>query len=137
MKSYKLFAAMALVVAVCLATSAQARQKKAKTMYVFGIATSFNDSTAYFTSIQRLDSVSTYGKTKMLSDKQEYSYQLKNYFDQRGMAHETCVTVNAENRGKLDKAYQKLKQKYAKKMNFTVKSIDDGEFKYERVVQAQ
>lgn len=137
MRFYKFFAAMALVVAVCFALSASAKGKKVKTMYVFGVATSFNDSTAYFTSIQKIDSVETFGKTDLLANKQEYSYQLRSFFDKKGMAHETCVTLNAANRAKLEKSYLKLKQKYAKKWNLSVQNICDDEFSFERVVMAQ
>ena len=84
MKSYKLIAAIMLVVAATMAVSATAKDKKAARMYVFGVATSFNDSTAYFTTIQEIDSVTTAGKTGMLANKQEYSYQLKNHFN-RGL----------------------------------------------------
>ena len=54
MKSYKLIAAIMLVVAATMAVSATAKDKKAAKMYVFGVATSFNDSTAYFTRYRRL-----------------------------------------------------------------------------------
>lgn len=136
MKYYKILAAMMFVVAVCFAVTASARGNKAKTVYVFGIGTSFNDSTAYFTPIQRLDSVETYGKTSLLANKQEYSYQLKGYFDGIGVQHETCTVVNADNRAKLEKSYLKLKQKYAKKWNFSIKNLADTDFKFERVVMA-
>lgn len=137
MRFYKFFAAMALVVAVCFAAGVSAKDRKVKSMYVFGIATSFNDSTAYFTPIQRIDSVETFGKTKLLANKQEYSYQLRNFFERKGLAHETCVTVNSTNKAKLEKSYLKLKQKYAKKWNLSIQNIDGNEFTYERVVMAQ
>lgn len=137
MRLYKCLTAMILIVAVCFAVNVTAKNKKVGKMYVYGIATSFNDSTAYFTSIQSIDSVATVGKTSILADKQEYSYQLKNYFQNIGEPHRTCVTVNGKNRAKLEKSYLKLKQKYAKKYNFTVKNLDEANFRYERVVMAQ
>ena len=70
MKSYKLIAAIMLVVAATMAVSATAKDKKAARMYVFGVATSFNDSTAYFTTIQEIDSLTTAGKTGMMANKQ-------------------------------------------------------------------
>ena len=48
MKLYKYFAALLLVVAMCSVVTATAKEKKVKRMYIFGVATSFNDSTAYF-----------------------------------------------------------------------------------------
>ena len=137
MRFYRFFAAMTLVVAVCFAVSVSAKDRKVKTMYVFGIATSCNDSTAYFTPIQAIDSVETFGKTKLLANKQEYSYQLRNFFERKGIQHETCITVNSTNKAKLEKSMLKLKQKYAKKWNLSIQNIDGGEFTFERVVMAQ
>ena len=122
---------------MCSVVTATAKEKKVKRMYIFGVATSFNDSTAYFTSIQAIDSVTTVGKTKILSDKQEYSLQLKGYFQNQGDANRTCVTFNSTNRNKLEKTLQQLKLKYVKKNNLTVKTLGDSDFRYERVVMAQ
>ena len=44
MKLYKYFAALLLVVAMCSVVTATAKEKKVKRMYIFGVATSFNDS---------------------------------------------------------------------------------------------
>lgn len=126
-----------IVMAALVAGNAAAKEKKAAKMYVFGIATSFNDSTAYFTPIQEIDSVTTIGKTSLLANKQEYSYQLRNYFSTNGRPHMTCATVNNKNRKKLEKLYNKTKQKMVKKSNYIIKDMSDGEFKFERVIMAQ
>ena len=137
MKSYKLIAAIMLVVAATMAVSATAKDKKAARMYVFGVATSFNDSTAYFTTIQEIDSVTTAGKTGMLANKQEYSCQLKNHFNSKGLAYRTCTTINNKDKKKIQKLYAKTKQKLAKKNKFIIKDIDEGEFRFERIIMAQ
>lgn len=137
MKSYKFIAAIMLVVAATMAVSATAKDKKAARMYVFGVATSFNDSTAYFTTIQEIDSVTTSGKTGMLANKQEYSYQLKNHFSNKGLTYRTCTTINNKDKKKIQKLYAKTKQKLAKKNKYIIKDIDEREFRFERITMAQ
>lgn len=137
MKFYKSIVTVMLLLLTMIAVTVNAKDRNVKRMYVFGVSTSFNDSTVYFTTIQTLDSVNVAGKTSLLSDKQEYSWQLKDYFNKQGMQNRTCVTVNNKDRKKLEKIYGKLKQKYSKKWKYTVKSLADDDFKYERVVEAQ
>ena len=134
MRLYKFLVAVLCIATISCAVTATAKDKKAKKMYLFGIATSFNDSTAYFTPIQEIDSVTTAGKTSILSNKQEYSLQLKNYFQNQGDIHRTCVTFNNASKSNLEKTYQQLKQKYVKKFNMTVKNIENTDFQYQRVV---
>ncbi len=126
-----------MIAAVCFVATATAKDKKVKKMYLFGVATSFNDSTAYFTPIQSVDSVALAGKTGQLSDKREYSLQLKGYFQDRGDANRTCATFNSTNLKKLQKTYQALRQKYVKKYNVIVKDIDGADFQYTRVVTSE
>lgn len=120
-----------------LSFNIEAKDKAAAKMYVFGVATSFNDSTAYFTPVQELDSVTVVGKTGLLANKQEYSYQLKSYFNGIGLPYRTCVTVNSTNRKTIIKRFMKLRQKMIKKGNYDIKNIDTDAFKFERVVMAQ
>lgn len=137
MKRNKCFVAILATLFMAIAITATARERKAPKMYVFGISTSFNDSTAYFTTIQEIDSVTTVGKTRIMSNKQEYSYQLRNHFANKGMASRTCITINAKDRKKIGKTYAKMKIKLAKKQKYIIKDIDDAEFRYERVTMAQ
>ena len=50
-------------------------------LYAFGFSASFNDSIVYFTDIQEIDSAWINEKTKFLISRDNYSYQLKNYFN--------------------------------------------------------
>ena len=103
---------------------------------MFGVATSFNDSTAYVTAIQQLDSVTTVGKTGILANKQEYSYQLREFMGGKGIQHATCVTVNAKSRKEAEKSLSSMKQRLAGKNKLIVKQIPAEEFAYQRVVMA-
>lgn len=51
--------------------------------YICGFATSFNDSTVYFTDIQYMDSTYTDSKTGFLYSRDNYSYQLRGHTSQR------------------------------------------------------
>lgn len=131
------YVAIVLLMLVAASELASARGGKAnKKAYVFGVATSFNDSTAYFTAIQELDSVSMVGKTHILANKQEYSYQLKEYMGRTGITHATCVTMNASDRKSLEKTYNAMKLRYTKKDKLFIKDIPAADFRYERVVMA-
>ena len=74
MKSIKILCSLLLVLTVCSAFSL----KGSKSVYIVGVSASFTDSLVYFTEIQLLDSVSL-DKNKMLPERSQYSYQLKNY----------------------------------------------------------
>lgn len=137
MKSLKYLAMVLTVFMASVAIANAGKGKAKKTVYVFGVATSFNDSTAYVTAVQKLDSVELAGKTGLLAHKNEYSYQLKDYMARQGQSHSTCVTVNASSLKQLEKLNAKMKLKFAKKDKFIVKDIPESEFRYERVVEAQ
>lgn len=137
MKIFKLVAVVSvMLVATANLCSAAKGGHGSKTIYVFGVATSFNDSTAYFTEIQQLDSVDMAGKTGMLANKQEYSYQLRDYMANQGIAHATCVTVNSENRKSLEKKYAAMRQRVAVKDKLIVKTIPSSDFGFERIIMA-
>ena len=136
MRTLKYVALTVVLLLTTLQLAYAAKGKRAKTIYVFGVATSFNDSTAYVTVIQQLDSVTTVGKTDILANKQEYSYQLREFMDGKGVQHATCVTVNAKSRKEAEKSLNSMKQRLADKNKLIVKQIPAEEFVYQRVVMA-
>lgn len=137
MKSFKYLAVAAIMFMASVAVATAAKNKANKSMYVFGVVTSFNDSTAYITSIQMIDSVATVGKTGILANKQEYSYQLKDYMTRLGNSHSTCVTINAATKKQIEKLNAKMRERFIKKDKFIIKDIPESDFKYERVIMAQ
>ena len=77
MKLTKLvFATLAAALLISITSQAKNEMRKA---YVFGFASSFNDSTVYFTDIQELDSAWFTSKNKFLIGRENYSYQLRDY----------------------------------------------------------
>lgn len=51
-------------------------------VYIFGMSFSFNDSTVYFTEIQKIENAWLIDKGKMLEGRSAYAAQLRNYFQQ-------------------------------------------------------
>lgn len=101
-------------------------------IYMFGFAASFNDSTVYLTDIQAVNAYLVNNRTKFLANREDYSYQLRNYLQSNGLeAYPTCITMFAENEKDATKKYLKLKERYEKsKKKYSIKSLKDSQFKY-------
>ena len=110
-----------------------AKNKQYPKVYMYGIAASFNDSTIYFTDIQAVDTVWLDSKTKFLINRNDYSYQLKNYFENIGLPHRTCVVTYALKRKDIEKKFQKTRNKYVKKGKTELKYINKQEFQFKSV----
>lgn len=110
-----------------------AKPKCVSKIYAFGFSASFNDSTVYFTDIHEIDSVWIDDKTNFLMNRESYSYQLKNYFINRGESHRTCVITFASTLKDINKKYEKMKNKYVKAGNFAIRNLSSGDFKFSSV----
>jgi hypothetical protein len=127
---------LAIAMMAAGATNVQAQNIKVPHAYMFGFVASFNDSTVYFTNIQQVDSVWVTKKKKMLAGRNNYSYQLREFFAQkRNMPNRTCVVVANTNRKKVEKKYIKMKNKYLVKSKkpYDVRNIADSDFKFSAV----
>ena len=127
---------LAIAMMAASATNVQAQNIKVPHAYMFGFVASFNDSTVYFTNIQQVDSVWVTKKKKMLAGRNNYSYQLREFFAQkRNMPNRTCVVVANTNRKKVEKKYIKMKNKYLVKSKkpYDVRNIADSDFKFSAV----
>lgn len=131
MKSYKnLIMAVAVMIICGWTINASAKLKCVPKLYAFGFAASFNDSTVYFTDIQEIDSAWINDKNDFLVSRDNYSYQLKNYFTSLGLEHRTCVISFALKRKDIEKKYQKMKNKYVKAGNYDIKSVNTNDFHF-------
>jgi hypothetical protein len=126
MKKFKL----AIFVLLALVTSsAFAQKKKSNGVYIAGVSASFKDSLVYFTDIQLVDSVKL-DKNKLLPERQQYSYQLKTYLENKySSANRTCFIYFETNKEKLEKSMKKMKDKYQKGGKSIVRQVD-SEFKF-------
>ncbi len=127
MRKYILSFFMAIA---CLCVWGASRPAKA---YVFGFASSFNDSTVYFTEIQELDSVYIETKTKFLFSRENYSSQLREHLQQEGVKAPTCITCFALKKKDIEKKYARLRKKYTVNGKFIVKEVKQPGFRYEAI----
>ncbi|MCD8297565.1 MAG: hypothetical protein LUC88_08330 [Prevotella sp.] len=124
--------AIALIMATCF-TELQSKERYVPNKaYIFGFATSFTDSTIYITEIQQMDSLWIENKTFML-DRDNYSYQLKNYLDKQGQQHRTCMMFFAIKRKDIDKKYEKIKKKYVTKGNYYISYLRENDFQFQPI----
>ena len=98
-------------------------------------AKGYKPSPVYMTNIQKVDAYLANDRTKVLANREDYSYQLRYYLQNNGLvSYPTCVTMYAENENKAMKQFTALKNKYEKgKKKYVVKSISDAEFSYKTI----
>lgn len=129
MRTLKILCSLLLVLMVCSAFSF----KGSKTVYIVGVSASFTDSLVYFTEIQLLDSVKL-DKNKMLPERAQYSYQLKNYLEnEEGLTNRTCFVYFSNNKKKLQKTISKMKAKYQKGKTMLVREVNPNEFRFKKL----
>ena len=114
-------------------TIAKAQNRNIQKVFMFGFAQSFNDSTVYFTDIQVVDSVYIEQKTKFLMERENYSYQLKNYLEGTGKKNMACITSFALTRKDIEKKYLKMKQRYSTRGHYSIQYINENEMKFTSV----
>lgn len=129
MKSKKIILTL---VAMLMATGAWA-ELKPKTVFVYGFAASFNDSTVYFTDIQQLDSAYIDSKTKFLYSRENYSYQLRDYLDKLGFKNATCTTSFATTKKEAEKKYLALRKKYLEGGHYYINYLKEQDFRYQAI----
>lgn len=131
MKLYKnVIAALTLLVVASSFVGVSAKIFCVPKLYAFGFSASFNDSIVYFTDIQEIDSAWINDKTDFLVSRDNYSYQLKNYFTNIGQEHRTCVISFALKRKDIEKKYKKMKGKYVKAGKFSIKTLGKNDFQF-------
>ena len=128
----KLRAYMVALAAFLVPTAMSAAQKHTP-LFMYGFATSFNDSTVYFTEIQKIDDAWTDSKTGFLYSRDSYSYQLRESLQKAGVAQPTCVTFFDKKRKNVEKKYAELKKRYATKGRYDVKYLSAADFAYSAI----
>ncbi len=115
-----------MLVAVCTSVCAQRNKLyfAPKDMYMFGVCFSAIDSTVYFTDIKQVPNTSVERGSGFLYSRNNYSYQLQQYFKSTSGSNYTAVTCYNQKRTKLEKKYAKMRQKYQKK-HFVVNYVHD------------
>ena len=141
--------ALALAIVAISSLAAQAKVEPT-TAYMFGFASSFNDSTVYITSVQKVDSVYLSHKNLFLEGRDNYSFQLRDYLESIGEPKRTCIVMFDRNFKKAEKKWTKLYERYTKKAKaqrmksgekskdlpspWQVKSMDENKFTFKPIV---
>ena len=115
-----------MLVTVCTSVCAQRNKQyfAPKDMYMFGVCFSAIDSTVYFTDIKQVPNTSVERGSGFLYSRNNYSYQLQQYFKSTSGSNYTAVTCYNQKRAKLEKKFAKMRQKYQKK-HFVVNYVHD------------
>lgn len=107
-------------------------EKKTTTLYMYGVSLSFNDSLVYVTDVQPVENACIVGKY-VLYGAREYADQMDAYFANKDMGRRTNAVFYKKTRDKAEKAYMKLRKRYAKNgINF--QPIATGDFTFQAVV---
>ena len=126
-----------LMMCMILATLPACGKIRCTPLYIFGTATSFNDSLVYITDIQIIDSAWIDDKNGFLLKRNEYSNQLRNHFTRQGQSSRTCQVTFATNEKDILKKYANLRKKLAgtKKhpTHADIREIDEEEFTFSSV----
>ena len=133
MRIIKCLIATAMLWGVVIQVSAN--DKEVSKVYMFGFAASFNDSTIYITDIQEIKGAYVAERTKFLVNRDEYSYQLRNYLQGQGNAFPTCITSYAYDRKTIEKKFAKIKKRYIDKNKgrYIIVNISKEQFTYQPV----
>jgi len=104
-----------LALMMVLMTGAMAKSKNVQVphVYIFGFSASFQDSTIYMTEIQDLQGAWMNKKTKFLLGRDNYSYQLSNYFTENGQPNRVCMVFFSTSKSKAEKKFLKMRKKYS------------------------
>lgn len=127
-----------IIIAIALlATLNIVAKNKKSTVYAFGVAASFNDSTVYFTTPQPIDSAWIESKTHFLDSRDQYSNQLRNYLEAHGDGRRTCIIIFALTEKEIQKKYTSTRKKYTEKNNFSVKDLATADFSFKSVPNSE
>ena len=133
MKQLKLFLLAFLV--MMTATSAEAKTVKVDNLYMFGFSASFKDSVVYVTDIQNVPQARINEK-KFLLDRDQYSYQLKNYLEETlQQPGRICLVIYDIDKKKAEKKYVKLMKKYKK--GYDIQYLNETQFKFQAIERAE
>ena len=100
-------------------------------VYMFGVAVSYNDSTVYITDMQQVDGVTIENKHKFLMDRQAYSIQLQSDLQNRyGKGPFVSALFFGQKSKKVERQYLKVRKRYADDTQFRLVPVDQNQFRF-------
>jgi 16S rRNA A1518/A1519 N6-dimethyltransferase RsmA/KsgA/DIM1 with predicted DNA glycosylase/AP lyase activity len=106
------------------------KEKEKEEVYIWGISASFTDTVVYYTGIQLMDSIKL-DKHGFLPKRDVYSYQLKNYLEnKKNIPNRVCMIYFSKRKKTLEKETEKLLKTYEKNKNTTLQQLEASEFQF-------
>ena len=105
---------------------------KPQRVYLFGVATNFNDSTVYITDVQCLDSL-TINPDGSLPNHVGYTLQLKVFLEgSLDEKYQTCAVIYSDKKKKLARRFSAVQRKYQYKKDKNPILIDKESFQFQK-----
>lgn len=105
-----------------------------ETIYLFGFSTQIGDSLYYITSIAKLDSVDMTKKTRFLSFRDSYSYQMRVYVEGvLKQKSQTAAIFFDTKQKRIQKMYDKMITRYLNADGVKLITINPDEFTFTSV----
>ena len=103
-----------------------------KRVYLYGVATNFNDSVTYITQMQHLDSMIIH-PNGALQNYAGYSLQLKVYLEGTlNEVNQTCAVIYSDKKKKLEKRFMKTRKRLLSDRRRTLKQVGTDAFSFEK-----
>ena len=105
---------------------------KPQRVYLFGVATNFNDSTVYITEVQHLDSIML-NPDGSLPNYVGYALQMKVHLEgELEEIDQTCAVIYSDKKKNLEKRFLAVRKKYNSNKEKTVKLVGSDEFLFQK-----
>lgn len=105
---------------------------KPQRVYLFGVATNFNDSTVYITEVQHLDSIML-NPDGSLPNYVGYALQMKVHLEgELEEIDQTCAVIYSDKKKNLEKRFLAVRKKYNVNKEKTVKLVGSDEFLFQK-----
>lgn len=123
---------------LCATGAGAKKRSQVETIYIFGMAASFQDTIVHFTTVQEVEGAWVDDKTRFLLAREEYSYQLRNYLnEQLSMPQRTCIVVYDKSRKKAEKKQERMMRLYTQPpkgaRQYDVRHIGQADFAFHPV----
>lgn len=120
-----------LLLSLSMAVYAQEPAKEAGKVYMFGVSQQLTDSVIYITAINEVEGIELDKKTSFLPYRSAFSYQLKDFLEERlQLSQQTSCVFFSKSRKKLSKKFYKVKKLYLDNPETKIFMLDETSFKF-------